>query len=194
MIVDLYLNNKTVVVVGGGIEGSHKVRGLVDQNCNIIVIINRTNRYLSNLEKQGKISIVKSKLTNAKMILDNYKDLFLIIAATNDKILNQLLVDRGRQIGAFAYASDDPQYSDFSYLSLIPMGYGCQIGISTSGRSPIMARRIRIRAERALHRIFNHDLPNSECIFHIPNRSKNYIQAQQNTPKQKYSQSNFITI
>jgi precorrin-2 dehydrogenase/sirohydrochlorin ferrochelatase len=189
MIVDLNLNNKTVVVVGGGIEGSRKVRGLLDQNCNIIAITNRTNRYLSNLEKQGKITIVKSKLTNAKMILDNYKDLFLIIAATNDKILNRLLVERGRQIGAFAYASDDSPYSDFSYLSLIPMGYGCQIGISTSGRSPIMARRIRIRAECALHRIFNHDLPNSECISHIPNRSKNYIQTQQ-----KYSQSNFITI
>ena len=96
MIVDLNLDNKTVVVIGGGIEGSRKVHGLLDQNCNIIVITNQTNRYLSNLEKQGKISMVKSKLTNAKMILDNYKDLFLIIAATIDKILNQLLVDRGR--------------------------------------------------------------------------------------------------
>ena len=70
MIVDLNLDNKIVVVIGGGIEGSRKVRGLLDQNCNIIVITNRTNRYLSNLEKQGKISIVKSKLTNAKMILE----------------------------------------------------------------------------------------------------------------------------
>lgn len=164
MIVDLNLNNKTVVVIGGGIEGSRKVRGLLDQNCNIVVITNRTNRYLSNLEKQGKLSIVKSKLTNAKMILDDYKNLFLIIAATNNKILNQILVDRGRQIGAFAYASDDPPYSDFSYLSLISLAYGCQIGISTSGRSPIMARIIRIRSERLLHRILNHELSKPACI------------------------------
>jgi precorrin-2 dehydrogenase / sirohydrochlorin ferrochelatase len=182
MIVDLNLNNKTIVVIGGGIEGSRKVRGLLDQSCNIVVITNRTNRYLSNLQKQGKLSIVKSKLTNAKMILDNYKDLFLVIAATNDKILNQLLVNRGRQIGAFAYASDDPPYSDFSYLSLIPIGYGCQIGISTSGRSPIMARRIRMRAERKLHRIFKHNLSESAYISHISNRSKNYT-----GPQQKYS-------
>jgi precorrin-2 dehydrogenase / sirohydrochlorin ferrochelatase len=167
MIVDLNLNNKTVVVIGGGIEGSRKVCGLLDQNCNIVVITNRTNRYLSNLEKQGKLSIVKSKLINAKMILDNYKNLFLIIAATNNKILNQILVDRGRQIGAFAYASDDPPYSDFSYLSLISPEYGCQIGISTSGRSPIMARIIRIRSERLLHRIFNHELSKPACISPI---------------------------
>lgn len=157
MIVDLNLNNKTVVVIGGGIEGSRKVRGLLEQNCNIIVITNRTNKYLSSLKKQGKIKIVKSKLTDAKIILDNYDDPYLIVAATNDRILNRLLVDRGRQMHSFAYAADDPQYSDFSYLSLIPIGYGCQVGISTSGRSPILARTIRIRGERILRRMLNHD-------------------------------------
>jgi precorrin-2 dehydrogenase / sirohydrochlorin ferrochelatase len=157
MIVDIQLNQKTVIVIGGGIEGSRKVRGLLDQKCNMIVITNRTNKYLLSLEKQGKIKITKSKLTNAKIILDNYKDLYLIIAATNDRILNRLLVDKGRQMQAFAYAADDPQYSDFSYMSLIPIKSGCQIGISTSGRSPILARSIRIRAERALHRMLNRD-------------------------------------
>jgi siroheme synthase (precorrin-2 oxidase/ferrochelatase) len=48
------------------------------------------------------------------------KDLFLLIAATNDRVLNRTLVDKGHQIHAFAYAADDPQYSHFSYLSLIP--------------------------------------------------------------------------
>jgi precorrin-2 dehydrogenase / sirohydrochlorin ferrochelatase len=155
MIVDIQLNHKTVIVIGGGIEGSRKVRGLLDQKCNMIVITNRTNKYLLSLEKQGKIKITKSKLTNAKIILDNYKDLYLIIAATNDRILNRLLVDKGSQMHAFAYAADDPQYSDFSYLSLIPVGYGYQVGISTSGRSPILARSIRIRGERILHRMLN---------------------------------------
>jgi precorrin-2 dehydrogenase / sirohydrochlorin ferrochelatase len=157
MIVDLQLYKKTVVVIGGGIEGSRKVRGLLNQNCNIIVITNRINRYLSSLQKQHKIDIVKSRLANAKTVLDNYKDLYLIIAATNDKVLNRTLVDKGRQMHAFAYAADDPQYSDFSYLSLIPLKYDCQVGISTSGRSPILARRIRIKAERILHRMISHD-------------------------------------
>jgi precorrin-2 dehydrogenase/sirohydrochlorin ferrochelatase len=157
MIVDLQLHNKTVLVIGGGIEGSRKVRGLLDQNCKIIVITNRMNRYLTSLQKQHEISVVKSKLTDAERCLANYEDLFLLIAATNDRVLNRTLVDKGRQMHAFAYAADDPQYSDFSYLSLIPLRHGCQVGISTSGRSPILARRIRIRGERALNRILNHD-------------------------------------
>ena len=94
MIIDLRLYNKTVIVIGGGIEGSRKVRGLLDQNCKIIVIIDRINRYLSSLQNQNKISVIKSRLTNAKLILDDYKNINLIIAATNDKILNRSLVAR----------------------------------------------------------------------------------------------------
>jgi precorrin-2 dehydrogenase / sirohydrochlorin ferrochelatase len=155
MIIDLRLYNKTVIVIGGGIEGSRKVRGLLDQNCKIIVITNRMNRYLSSLQNQNKISVIKSRLTNAKLILDDYKNINLIIAATNDKILNRSLVNKARQMHVFAYASDDPQYSDFSYLSLIPLQEGSQVGISTSGRSPILSRKIRIRAERILQKMGN---------------------------------------
>ena len=115
MIVDLHLHNKTVLVIGGGIEGSRKGRGLLDQNCKIIVITNRMNRYLTSLQMQHEISVIKSKLTDAERFLDNSEDLFLLIAATNDRVLNRTLVDKGRQMRAFAYAADDPQYSDFSY-------------------------------------------------------------------------------
>jgi precorrin-2 dehydrogenase/sirohydrochlorin ferrochelatase len=62
MIVDLRLYNKIVIVIGGGIEGSRKVRGLLDQNCKIIVITNRMNKYLSSLQNQNKISVIKSRL------------------------------------------------------------------------------------------------------------------------------------
>ncbi|MGH9977576.1 MAG: precorrin-2 dehydrogenase/sirohydrochlorin ferrochelatase family protein [Nitrososphaeraceae archaeon] len=159
MIVNLQLHNKTVIVVGGGTEGSRKVHGLLNQNCRIIVVTNRMNRYLSSQRSQQKISIIKSRLTDARIILDHFKNVFLIIAATNNKILNRTLVDRAREMHVFAYASDDPQYSDFSYLSLIHLGDGSQVGISTSGRSPIMSRRIRMGAERTLHKL--HTLNNS---------------------------------
>ena len=140
LIVDLRLYNKIVIVIGGGIEGSRKVRGLLNQNCKIIVITNRMNRYLSSLQNQNKISVIKSRLANAKLILDDYKNINLIIAATNDKILNRSLVNKARRMHVFAYASDDLQYSDFYYLSLIPLRDGSQIGISTSGESNIIPK------------------------------------------------------
>jgi precorrin-2 dehydrogenase/sirohydrochlorin ferrochelatase len=162
LIVDLNLDGKYVIVIGGGTEGVRKVRGLLGQNCKIIVISNRFNRYLLNLDKDGKIQVVKAKLKEA-IILDDYKNPFLILAATNDKSLNRKLVDKGRQMGSFVYAADDPLYSDFSYASIINIEGIMQVAISTSGKSPIMARKVRIKAERILRRVIKRsDIENTK--------------------------------
>ncbi|HLG37133.1 MAG TPA: bifunctional precorrin-2 dehydrogenase/sirohydrochlorin ferrochelatase [Nitrososphaera sp.] len=149
MIVDLNLKGKHAVVIGGGTEGTRKVRGLLGQECRVTVISNRFNGYLSDQASLGKIELVKAKLSSAS-ILDDYDDIFLVLAATNDKELNRTLVEKGRSVGAFVYAADDPPVSDFSYASIINIEGVVQVAISTSGKSPIMARKIRMRAERLL--------------------------------------------
>jgi len=136
-------------VIGGGTEGTRKVRGLLGQECRVTVISNRFNGYLSDKASLGKIELVKAKLNSAS-ILDDYDDIFLVLAATNDKELNRRLVEKGRSMGAFVYAADDPPVSDFSYASIINIEGVVQVAISTSGKSPIMARKIRMRAERLL--------------------------------------------
>jgi precorrin-2 dehydrogenase/sirohydrochlorin ferrochelatase len=152
LLVDLNLYNKKVIVIGGGTEGTRKVRGLVGQNSKIIVLSPRLNRYLRDLESRGEIITKVSKVRDVN-VLDNYEGVFLVIAATDDKELNRRLVKKGRSMGAFVYAVDDPAVSDFSYASIINIEDVMQIAVSTSGRSPIMARRIRIRAERVLRRL-----------------------------------------
>jgi precorrin-2 dehydrogenase/sirohydrochlorin ferrochelatase len=56
-------------------------------------------------------------------------------------------------MGAFVYAADDPAVSDFSYASIVNIEGVVQVAISTSGKSPIMARKIRMKAERVLMRL-----------------------------------------
>lgn len=139
-------------MLGGGNEGARKVRGLLDQNCKITVMCNRLNRYLSQLKEQGRIEVVKTKIKDAS-VLDNYNNLFLVLASTNDKVLNRLLVEKARSMHLFVYAVDDPAISDFSYASIINIEGIMQVAISTSGKSPIMSRRVRIKAERVLRRV-----------------------------------------
>jgi len=139
-------------VLGGGREGARKVRGLLDQNCKITVMCNRLNRYLFQLKEQGRIEVVKTKIKDAS-VLDNYNNLFLVLASTNDKLLNRMLVEKARSMHLFVYAVDDPAISDFSYASIINIEGIMQVAISTSGKSPIMSRRVRIKAERVLRRV-----------------------------------------
>jgi len=139
-------------VLGGGKEGGRKIRGLLDQNCKITVMCSRLNRYLSQLREQERIELVKRTIKDAS-VLDNYDDLFLVLAATNDKALNRMLVEKARSMHIFVYAVDDPAISDFSYASIINIEGVMQIAISTSGKSPIMSRIVRIKAERMLRRV-----------------------------------------
>lgn len=152
MIVDLNLDSKKVLVIGGGTEGMRKVHGLLGQGCEIIVMDSRVNKDLLYLGKKEKIKIIQRKMTDTSFI-DSFENIFLVMAATDDKDLNRNIVKKGRSMGAFVYASDDPAVSDFSYASLTNIEGVLQVAISTYGKSPLMARKIRMRIERILHKV-----------------------------------------
>ncbi|MDW0175652.1 MAG: bifunctional precorrin-2 dehydrogenase/sirohydrochlorin ferrochelatase [Nitrososphaeraceae archaeon] len=154
MIVDLNVNNKKAVVIGGGTEGLRKVHGLLDQGCEITVITSRLNKELRSMSHDRKIKLIKRRIKDAT-VLDKFNDIFLILAATDDRQLNRKLVKKGRTMGAFVYAADDPLMSDFSYTSLVNIEGLVQVAISTSGKSPIMARKIRMKAERMLNKVIS---------------------------------------
>ena len=154
MIVDLNVNNKKAVVIGGGTEGLRKVHGLLDQGCEITVITSRLNKELRSMSHDRKIKLIKRRIKDAT-VLDKFNDIFLILAATDDRQLNRKLVEKGRTMGAFVYAADDPLMSDFSYTSLVNIDGLVQVAISTSGKSPIMARKIRMKAERMLNKVIS---------------------------------------
>jgi precorrin-2 dehydrogenase/sirohydrochlorin ferrochelatase len=162
LIFDLNVTGKNVIVIGGGVEGSRKVRGLLGQNCKITVITERLNSYLEELSNEKKIEIIKMKIKSDN-VLDNYHDIFLILAATDNKELNRQIVEKGRSMKSFVYAADDPPISDFSYASIINIEGVMQVAISTYGKSPIMARKLRIKTERILRRtIKQSDIENTK--------------------------------
>ena len=152
--MDLNVNNKKAIVIGGGTEGLRKINGLLDQDCEITVITSRLNAQLKKLVSDEKINLIKSRIKDVS-ILDQFEDVYLILAATDDRVLNRKLVEKGRSMGAFVYAADDPEISDFSYASLLNYEGLIQVAISTSGKSPIMARKIRMKVERMVHRSIN---------------------------------------
>jgi precorrin-2 dehydrogenase/sirohydrochlorin ferrochelatase len=143
-----------VIIIGGGTEGLRKLRGLEDQNCEIILITNRLNKIIRGLQDKGKISLRKEHVKDASFLKD-YENPFLILACTNNKHLNRAIAKEASTMGALSYAVDDPSVSNFSYASIINVEGILQIAISTSGRSPIVARRFRIKAERVIRRLIS---------------------------------------
>ena len=145
LIVDLHLKGNLVIVVGSGNEGMKKVSSLLTQDCEILVISNSQNSQIEKYVKQGKIKFKKIKLNDASF-LSKYKP-YLIMATTSDKTLNRKIVEKARKMKSYAYASDDPEISDFAHPSVINIADTVQVAVSTGGSSPAMARKIKLKAE-----------------------------------------------
>jgi len=145
LIVDLHLKGNLVIVVGSGNEGMKKVSSLMTQDCEILVISNSSNSQLEKYVKQKKIKFKKIKLKDASF-LSKYKP-YLVMATTTDRVLNRKIVEKATNMKSYAYASDDPEASDFAHPSVINIADTVQIAISTGGSSPAMARKIKLKAE-----------------------------------------------
>lgn len=153
MIVDLNLKGKQVIVVGAGGEGLKKVNSLLTQDCQIIVISDSANTQIKNLAKQGKIQFKMQKLDDASF-LSEYEPI-LVMASTDDKELNRKIVQKAKKMRCYAYASDDPEFSDFAHPSVINIQDTIQVAISTGGRSPAMARKLKLKAEKLFQQIID---------------------------------------
>ena len=155
LIVDLHLKGNLVIVVGSGNEGMKKVASLLTQDCRILVISNNSNAQIEKYVKQGKIEFKKTKLKDDNF-LSKYKP-YLVMATTNDKVLNRKIVQKARKMKSYAYASDDPEISDFAHPSVINIADTLQVAISTGGSSPAMARKIKIKTESFLKKNISSD-------------------------------------
>jgi siroheme synthase-like protein len=117
MIVDLNLHDKTIIVIGGGNEAQKRINSLLKQECRIIVISDEVNAPINKLAKTKKIILKKQKIQNTKFISKFTP--YMIITTTNDKNLNQKIIDAAKKNRIMAYSSDNPEESDFSNPAII---------------------------------------------------------------------------
>ena len=84
--VSIDLNNKNILVIGAGKIALRKVETLMSYNCNILVITKDIleEKFLE-LEKSNKIKILKNQEFEEKFL----QDIFLVIAATDNEVLNK---------------------------------------------------------------------------------------------------------
>ena len=193
LIIDLHLNGKTVIVVGAGNEALKRIKLLQNEGCKIIVIGEKPNSEITKLSKTKKIIFKKIKITSS-LFLKTYKP-FLVIASTTDSSLNQKIIETAKKMKILAYASDSPDSSDISYLSLIDIKKTIKIGISTNGGSPIMAKKIKSNIEKCVQKnISDEDIELIKIQKFARIESKKYILTQTERKKFLYELMNDIRV
>ena len=140
----LDLKDRNCVVVGGGSVAERKTRMLLEHNALVTVISPALNQGLQQLAEQGAIKVVDRNFQSSDL-----EGAFLAIAATDDPITNAAVSDKGRKQRILINVVDDPKVSDFIVPSIVRRG-DITIAISTAGKSPALARKIRTLIDAAL--------------------------------------------
>ena len=151
MIINLNLEGKKIIIVGGGNEAEKRIKSIINEKCEISVISDSINEQIKNWVKIKKIKLKKQKIENLKFISELKPD--LIITTTNDKKINQKIINYAKKRKIIVYSSDNPDDSDFSNAAIIDFEKTIQIAIFTGGRSPVMSKKIKSKSEKALKKV-----------------------------------------
>ncbi len=140
----MYLNIQGMrcVVIGGGPVAHRKVKTLLEYGAEVDVISPVINLELQELAQQGNICVFQRHYQNGDL-----KKARLVIAATNDRNINQQIMEEAKSAGILINITDNPVNSDFIVPSSFHRG-DMRIAISTGGRSPSLSRRIRQKLEK----------------------------------------------
>jgi precorrin-2 dehydrogenase/sirohydrochlorin ferrochelatase len=146
----LKLKAKTCVVIGAGKIAAAKAAGLLSSGARVVVIGPRAANWVQSQARAGKVIWHRRRFVAADV-----EQAFLVVAATSSSATNEAVFRACVERGVLCNVVDDPERCDFFYPAVVHRG-PLQIAISTGGRSPALARRLRIELERQFGPEYGH--------------------------------------
>ena len=133
----LKIENRPCLVVGGGEVGARKVKTLLSCGASVALVSPEVEEWLGEKIREGVVDLVGNHYEEKHL-----EGCFLVIAATDDVELNSRIAEDAERRGLLCNVVDYPQEGNFILPALIQRG-ALTLAISTSGKSPALARQIR---------------------------------------------------
>ncbi len=146
----LRIAGQQVLVVGGGEVAHRKVTMLLRAGATIRLVAKEVDPGLKKLlsgkgdenkDQKGRHEILRRAFETSDMFGVN-----LVIAATNDEDVNRLVFNEARSRHLPVNVVDNPELCDFIFPSIVDRS-PIVVAVSSSGKSPMLARLLRARLE-----------------------------------------------
>lgn len=138
----LKLAGRRCLVVGAGRVGEPKIAGLLETGAHIRVVALEATPTVREWAREGKIHLALRAFAHADL-----DGIFLVVAATASRNLNDGIYDEAQKRGVLCNVVDVPDLCDFFYPAVVRRG-DLQIAVSTAGQSPSLAQKIRQQLEQ----------------------------------------------
>jgi len=140
--VNLDIKNRGCLVVGGGAVATRKAKTLAECGGIVTVVSPEFSEALRGLEKTTAVTLICRPYETSD--LDGK---FLVIGATNDEALNRRVNADAENRNMLCNIADVPDICNFILPSIIRRG-DLVIAVSTSGKSPAFAKKLRKDLEK----------------------------------------------
>lgn len=131
------------MVIGGGEVAFRKIKRLLECGANVKVVTPKLRERIKELVKERKIGYLGTEYKREFL-----KDAFLVIGATNNQTLNARISQDAHMAHILCNIVDQPKKCSFIVPATVVRG-DLIIAISTSGKSPALARKIRLGLEKS---------------------------------------------
>jgi precorrin-2 dehydrogenase/sirohydrochlorin ferrochelatase len=139
--IHLDIKNRDCLIVGGGDVGTRKVNTLMACGARATVVSPDPTPQLTRLASEGSITLKRRAYRK-----DDLTGMFLVIGATDDERLNRQISRDAEQAHILCNIADRPEICNFILPSIVRRG-DLVITISTSGKSPALAKHLRQKLE-----------------------------------------------
>lgn len=136
------LEGKTIVVVGGGKVAQRKIKAFLEYGAHVCVISKEVTTPLRRYIDEGRIEFLGDRFSEDKL-----DGALLVIAATDDPDVNRQISLAAHKKNILVNAVDQPSDCSFIVPSIVKSG-DLILAISTSGKSPAFAKRLRKEMEK----------------------------------------------
>lgn len=140
----LSLQQRPVAVVGGGLVAMRKVSTLRAAGAHVTVIAPHLDPQLAADVARGKLRYIAAPFSPAHL-----GDAVVVIAATDDAGVNRAVSQAARERDLPVNVVDDAELSTFIFPAIIDRS-PILVAVSSAGRAPVLARRIRAQIEAQL--------------------------------------------
>lgn len=142
--VNLIVDGRPCLVVGGGPVALHKVRGLVEAGARVTVVSSELDPGIAELAAAAAGSAGEVAAEARPYRRGEVAGYRLVVAATGDPAANQRVYDDAEAAGVWVNSADDPERCTVTIPARLRQGR-LTVTVSTAGHSPAVAAWLRDR-------------------------------------------------
>jgi len=142
--INIRLRDEPVLLVGAGVVATRKARFLLDAGARLRVVAPERSADLARLGASGEIHWEARPYA-----CGDVAGAVLAVAATPDRSVNEAVSREARERAVPVNVVDCPELCSFIFPAIVDRS-PLTVAISSSGASPVLARRVRSRVEAML--------------------------------------------